>query len=63
MINRLEAIVTLNGIDSIPELAPFIAELNAITNRYKNVLAAEKGRRASNEGNEENGNEGNEDNE
>lgn len=60
MINRLEAIVTLNGIDSIPELAPFIAELNAITNRYKNVLAAEKGRRASNEGNEENGNEGNE---
>jgi hypothetical protein len=58
LVARLEAVITLNGIDFTPELAPFVAEFNAIATRYKNILAIEHGRRAAaaskdeNEGNE-----------
>jgi hypothetical protein len=45
MIDRLEAIITLNGIDFAEELAPFVNEYNALAGRYKHVLAVEKGRR------------------
>ncbi|MDR2414614.1 MAG: DUF6261 family protein [Odoribacteraceae bacterium] len=47
LLNRVEAIVTLNGMDFVPEMATFIAELNAITDRYKHILATERGRRAA----------------
>ncbi|MDR2413701.1 MAG: hypothetical protein LBD64_01785, partial [Odoribacteraceae bacterium] len=68
LVNRVEAIVTLNGIDFTPELSGFVTEYNIIATRYKNILAQEKGRREAaknkeeEENNEENGNENNEGN-
>ena len=50
LIKRVEAIVTLNGIDFSPELTSFVQEYNAIAKRYKNILASEKGRRKASSG-------------
>jgi hypothetical protein len=47
MIDRLEAVVLLNGIDFSDELSPFIHEYNTLATRYKNILASERGRRAA----------------
>jgi hypothetical protein len=60
LVARLEAVITLNGIDFTPELAPFVAEFNAIATRYKNILAIEHGRRAAAAGKDENATDGNE---
>jgi hypothetical protein len=59
LVARLEAVITLNGIDFTPELAPFVAEFNAIATRYKNILAIEHGRRAAAANKDENANDGN----
>jgi hypothetical protein len=40
ILARIDAVVLLNGIDFSEELSPFIAELNEISTRYKNILAA-----------------------
>jgi hypothetical protein len=45
MLDRLESIIVLNGIDFSEELEAFVPEYEAITTRYKNILAQEKGRR------------------
>ncbi|MDR0545049.1 MAG: DUF6261 family protein [Odoribacteraceae bacterium] len=45
LVQRVEAIVVLNGLDFSPELTSFVQEYNAIAKRYKNIMAAEKGRR------------------
>ena len=50
LVKRVEAIVTLNGIDFSPELTSFVQEYNAIAKRYKNILASEKGRRKASSG-------------
>ncbi|MDR2414524.1 MAG: DUF6261 family protein [Odoribacteraceae bacterium] len=64
LVDRVEALATLNGLDSSPELAEFVAEYNAMAARYKRILAIEKGRRAaSHEGNEGDDDEENEENE
>ncbi|MDR1866134.1 MAG: DUF6261 family protein [Bacteroidales bacterium] len=42
IIDRIEALATVNGIAACE---PFIRELNAVIERYKNILAAEAGRR------------------
>ncbi|MDR2414583.1 MAG: DUF6261 family protein [Odoribacteraceae bacterium] len=47
LVDRVEAIATLNGIDFTPELAEFVKEYNAMATRYKHILAIEKGRRAA----------------
>ncbi|MDR2413960.1 MAG: DUF6261 family protein [Odoribacteraceae bacterium] len=57
VLNRAEAIATLNGVDATPEFAEFVKDYNLIATRYKHLLAIEKGRRkaaASNEGDEGN---------
>ena len=45
MIDRLESIIVLHGIDFSEELAAFVPEYEAITQRYKHILALERGRR------------------
>ncbi|MDR0544443.1 MAG: DUF6261 family protein [Odoribacteraceae bacterium] len=45
MLDRLESIIVLNGIDFSEELAAFVPEYEAITKRYKHILALERGRR------------------
>ncbi|MDR1672866.1 MAG: DUF6261 family protein [Bacteroidales bacterium] len=44
ILDRIEALATIKGIDVY---APFIREWNAVAERYKNILAQEKGRRAA----------------
>ncbi len=43
MLDLLEAQAMVNGEE---KYAPFVAELNAVTQRYENILAQEKGARA-----------------
>ena len=45
MLDRLESIIVLNGIDFSEELEAFVPEYEAITQRYKHILALERGRR------------------
>ncbi|MDR0765742.1 MAG: DUF6261 family protein [Odoribacteraceae bacterium] len=45
LIARVEASVTLLGLDSNPDLAAFVEEYNRIATRYKHVLAQQQGRR------------------
>jgi hypothetical protein len=47
ILDRVEAVVLLNGIDFSEELKPFVDEYNALASRYKNILARERGRRAA----------------
>jgi hypothetical protein len=47
LLDRVEAMIVLNGIDYTTALAPFVAEFNALVERYKHVLAQAKGRRAA----------------
>jgi ethanolamine utilization cobalamin adenosyltransferase len=42
IIDQIEALATVNGL---APYEPFIRELNAVIERYKNILAAEAGRR------------------
>jgi hypothetical protein len=64
LVDRVEALATLNGLDSSPELAEFVKEYNAVATRYKHILAIEKGKRAAShkgdEGDEGDSNEGDE---
>jgi hypothetical protein len=54
MLDRIEAMITLNGIDYTAALKPFAAEWNALADRYKHILAIEHGRRAAKKNDEEN---------
>jgi hypothetical protein len=45
ILARVEAMITLNGIDYTAGLAPFVSEWNVLADRYKHRLAIEKGRR------------------
>ena len=45
IVDRVEGIIIVNGIDFTPELANFVKEFNAVTTRYKNILKQEQGRR------------------
>jgi hypothetical protein len=47
LLDRIEAMITLNGIDYTTALAPFVDGYNTIVERYKRRLAIEKGRRAA----------------
>jgi hypothetical protein len=47
ILARVEAMITLNGIDYTAGLAPFVSEYNILAERYKHRLAVEKGRRAA----------------
>jgi hypothetical protein len=49
IIDRIEALATVNGV---AQYEPFIRELNAVIERYKNILAAEAGRRKKESKNE-----------
>jgi hypothetical protein len=46
MLDLLEALAMVNGAE---KYTTFIAELNAITQRYENILAMQKGRNAKEE--------------
>ncbi|MDR0544375.1 MAG: DUF6261 family protein, partial [Odoribacteraceae bacterium] len=45
LLARLDAIITLNGIDFSEELTGFVNDYNAVAARYKHILAQEQGRR------------------
>jgi hypothetical protein len=45
IVDRVEGIIIVNGVDFTPELANFVKEFNAVTTRYKNILKQEQGRR------------------
>ena len=45
MLDHVESIIVLHGADFTEELAAFILEYEAITKRYKRILALERGRR------------------
>jgi hypothetical protein len=45
LLNRLDAIITLNGIDFSEELTGFVHGYNIVATRYKHILAQEQGRR------------------
>jgi hypothetical protein len=47
MLNTVDALVALNGVETYQ---PFINELNAVSERYKNQLAQASGRKAKNNG-------------
>jgi hypothetical protein len=48
ILERVEAQVTLYGLTSTSsDYAPFVREYNALAERYKNILASQRGRRAS----------------
>jgi hypothetical protein len=49
LFNQIEALARVNGIAAYEE---FVKELNAVLERYKNILAQEKGRRTKDTGNE-----------
>jgi hypothetical protein len=53
ILDRIEAMIILNGIDYTAALAPFVDEYNTLAERYKHRLAIEKGRRAANKDEEE----------
>jgi hypothetical protein len=48
LLDRVEAAATLLGLDSNPDLAAFVEEYNIVAERYKHILAQEKGHRAAN---------------
>lgn len=41
IVERVEAIIVLNGIDFSPELGQFVLEYNELVKRYKHILAQE----------------------
>jgi hypothetical protein len=45
LLDRIDAMITLNGITYTAALAPFVADWNALATRYKHRLAVERGRR------------------
>jgi hypothetical protein len=47
ILDRVEAMIVLNGIDYTAGLAPFVNEYNALVERFQHILAIEKGRRAA----------------
>jgi nucleotide-binding universal stress UspA family protein len=47
LLDRVAALITLNGINSTVDYRPFVADFNAIATRYKHLLAIETGRRAA----------------
>jgi hypothetical protein len=53
ILTRVEAMITLNGIDYTTALAPFVAAWNTLAERYKHRLAIERGRRAASKHKEE----------
>jgi hypothetical protein len=52
IIDRVEAMITLNGITYTAALAPFVAEWNTLVERYKHTLAQEQGHREASKNDE-----------